>query len=113
TLGAEEPWPEDVLQQLLREKVAIAPTFKLLEYELRKQNVPEDISDRLMKLSLEHFKPFVAGGGTVIFGTDVGYMTDYDPTAEYVLMHKAGMTPAQILASLTTAPARLWKEQAS
>src|SRR5690606_16839884 len=37
-LGAEEPWPEDVLQQLLRENVAIAPTFKLLEYELRKQD---------------------------------------------------------------------------
>jgi imidazolonepropionase-like amidohydrolase len=32
-------------------------------------------------------------------------MTAYDPTEEYALMAKAGMTLPQILASLTTAPA--------
>ena len=41
----------------------------------------------------------------MLFGTDVGYMNDYDPTEEYVLMADAGMTFRQILASLTTAPA--------
>ena len=38
-------------------------------------------------------------------GTDLGWVTIYDPTGEYVLMAKAGMTFPQILASLTTAPA--------
>ena len=47
----------------------------------------------------------------MLFGTDVGYMHDYDPTDEYVLMAKAGMSPAQILESLTTAPAARWKEE--
>jgi imidazolonepropionase-like amidohydrolase len=41
----------------------------------------------------------------VLFGTDVGYVTQYDPTEEYALMAKAGMTFPQLLASLTTAPA--------
>jgi imidazolonepropionase-like amidohydrolase len=44
------------------------------------------------------------GGGEVLFGTDVGYMTAYDPTEEYALMAKAGMTLLQILASLTAGP---------
>lgn len=112
TLGGEAPWPADVLQQLLSSEVAIAPTFKLLEYELKKENVPEDIAVRLVAMTVDHFKPFVAGGGSVIFGTDVGYMTDYDPTEEYVLMERAGMTPRQILASLTTEPARVWGDAA-
>lgn len=111
TLGEETPWPQDVLRQLLADEVAIAPTLKLLGYELKKQNVPEDIATRLITMTVQHFKPFVSAGGTVIFGTDVGYMTDYDPAEEYVLMQQAGMTPMQILASLTTAPARVWKEE--
>jgi adenine deaminase len=41
----------------------------------------------------------------VLFGTDVGYVADADPTEEYVLMQGAGLTYAQILAALTTAPA--------
>ena len=48
---------------------------------------------------------FVKGGGEMLFGTDVGYMRDFDPADEYTLMTRAGMTPMQILASLTTAPA--------
>jgi imidazolonepropionase-like amidohydrolase len=35
----------------------------------------------------------------------VGYMTDYDPTDEYVSLQRAGLSAAQILATLTTAPA--------
>ena len=48
---------------------------------------------------------FAGLGGQVLFGTDVGYLTDYDPTDEYVYMQRAGLTYAQILAALTTAPA--------
>ena len=111
TLGEETPWPKDVLQQLLADDIAIAPTLKLLGYELQKQKVPEHIAGRIIAMTIEHFKPFVSAGGTVVFGTDVGYMTDYDPTNEYVLMQQAGMTPMQILAALTTAPARVWNEE--
>lgn len=29
-------------------------------------------------------------GGMILFGTDVGYMNDYDPSDEYALMAEAG-----------------------
>jgi hypothetical protein len=32
-------------------------------------------------------------------------MTDYDPSDEYAYMQRAGLSTAQILAALTTAPA--------
>lgn len=48
-------------------------------------------------------------GAQVLFGTDVGYMIQYDPADEYIYMGRA-LQPMQILASLTTAPAARWKE---
>ena len=45
----------------------------------------------------------------MLFGTDVGYMADYDPADEYRRMAQAGLTSMQILASLTTAPAARFK----
>jgi imidazolonepropionase-like amidohydrolase len=50
-------------------------------------------------------RAWIAAQGVVLFGTDVGYMSEYDPTEEYALMNEAGMTFRQILGSLTTAPA--------
>ncbi len=49
-------------------------------------------------------------GGQVLFGTDVGYVADYDPRQEYQLMSAAGLTWRQILATLTTAPAARFNE---
>ena len=48
-------------------------------------------------------------GGEVLFGTDVGYTDHFDTTLEFTLMSQAGMTYQQILASLTTNPARRFK----
>ena len=54
-------------------------------------------------------RAYAQAGGQILFGTDVGYMSEYDPTEEYRLMARA-LEPMQILASLTTAPAARWKE---
>src|SRR5207253_1044592 len=43
-------------------------------------------------------------------GDDVLGAVDYDPSEEYALMHEAGMSFRQILASLTTAPAERFGE---
>ena len=43
-------------------------------------------------------------GGQLIFGTDVGYMTDYTTTGEFEGLAKAGLKEADILRMLTTAP---------
>lgn len=110
TLGAETLWPEPFLREVIASRVAIVPTLKLLDYELRKEGVPPDIAAKLIAISVEQVKAFAAAGGPVLFGTDVGYMTDFDPTEEYRLLARAGLSPMQILASLATRPAALWKE---
>jgi imidazolonepropionase-like amidohydrolase len=55
--------------------------------------------------SQAQLRAFADAGGQVLFGTDVGYMTDFDPTDEYVFMQQAGLSFPRILAALTTAPA--------
>ena len=110
TLGARTLWPEPFLREVVASKVAIIPTLKLLPYELAKEKVPQQISDQLIAISVDQVKAFSAAGGTVLFGTDVGYMTDWDPTEEYRLLARAGLTPMQILAALTTTPAARWNE---
>jgi imidazolonepropionase-like amidohydrolase len=110
TLGEPAPWDADVVRQMTAKRMSVIPTFKLWIYELRKQNVPANIVDNLVGATLQELRTFIAAGGQVLFGTDVGYMHEYDPTDEYLFMAKAGMSPMEILASLTTAPAARWNE---
>ena len=109
-LGTPGPWPVALMDQVRSSGTAMIPTLKLLRYELAKEQVPADVAERLVKDNVQEFGKFAAAGGQVLFGTDVDYMTDTDPTDEYALMAQAGMTPMQILASLTTAPAARWNE---
>ncbi len=60
----------------------------------------------LLDTAIKQLHSFHEAGGEVLFGTDVGFMSDYDPADEYVLMAKEGMVYDQILAALTTAPAK-------
>jgi Amidohydrolase family len=78
-------------------------TLSLWRYELRNERI--SLADGFEETAIGQLRAWSLAGGIVLFGTDVGYMTAYDPTEEYVLMAKAGMTFPQILASLTTAPA--------
>ncbi|MEP7155264.1 MAG: amidohydrolase family protein [Betaproteobacteria bacterium] len=110
TLGVETPWPDELRKQAIAQGMSLIPTLKLMRYELKKEDVPPAITERLVAVSIDHVKTFVAAGGQVLFGTDVGYMGDFDPAEEYVLLSKAGMSNMQILASLTTTPASRWKE---
>lgn len=110
-LGAPAPWPEPLVKQVRDAGMSMIPTLKLLQVELERQRVPAEIAERVLNESVAEFGKFAAMGGQVLFGTDVGYVTDYDPTREYELMAEAGLTSMQILASLTTTPAVRWKEQ--
>lgn len=49
-------------------------------------------------------------GGVILFGTDVGFHPDPDPSEEYALMRRAGLDSRAILRSLTTAPAERFGE---
>ena len=112
TLGITEPWPAPLVAQLVEHKTSLVPTLKLWHFELDKAGVPAAAQQRLVAATQAQLKQYADAGGQVLFGTDVGYMSDDDPADEYRLMAGAGLTPAQILASLTTAPAARWKEEA-
>lgn len=111
-LGASAPWSPSLMAELRDSGVSIVPTLKLLKYELSKEKVPPTQAERILTETVSEFGKFVAAGGQVLFGTDVGYMSDADPTEEYELMARAGMSPRAILASLTTVPAQRWNEAA-
>lgn len=101
-------WSAELIRQMVARNVSVVPTLQLWGYELTKANVPADVRERIVADAEGQLAAFTSAGGQVLFGTDVGYMTDLDPTQEYVLMAHAGLTPMQILASLTTAPAARW-----
>jgi imidazolonepropionase-like amidohydrolase len=111
TLGEESPWDAATLARMKSAHMSVVPTFKLWGYELKKEGVPPSVVDALVGATFQQLRSFIGVHGQVLFGTDVGYMHDYDPTDEYLLMAKAGMSQAQILESLTTAPAARWKEE--
>jgi len=94
------------LPPLMHERgMALIPTLKLFAYELAKTNLPPAVVERVIGNAREQVSMFSALGGRVLFGTDVGYMTEYDPTDEYVALRGAGLSYPAILAALTTAPA--------
>lgn len=55
---------------------------------------------------VDKLRAYSQAGGDILFGTDIGYTDHYDTTLEFTLMSQAGMNYQQILASLTTNPAR-------
>jgi imidazolonepropionase-like amidohydrolase len=105
-------WDDALIKEMIARHVSVVPTLKLWNYELNKWNAPPKVHEGAFNDAKAQLQAFTAAGGQVLFGTDVGYMTDYDPTEEYVLMERAGFTPKQILASLTSAPAARWKADA-
>ena len=56
-------------------------------------------------------RQFHALHGDLLFGTDVGYMTDYTTADEFTYLQRAGLSQMDILRMLTTAPAARLKVQ--
>jgi len=99
------PW-DRALPGMMRERgMALIPTLKLWPYELKKAGLPDEVTQRVLRIGQEQLRAFADLGGQILFGTDVGYMTDYNPNDEYVYMREAGLSYQRILAALTTAPA--------
>ncbi len=109
-LGVPGPWPTALMDAVRAQGVYMVPTLKLLRYELAKEKVPPQPAEAVLQDSVREFGRFAAAGGKVLFGTDVDYMEDSDPTEEYELLAQAGLNPMQTLAALTTTPAERWNE---
>ena len=94
-------WNNSYLTRMKAANMTLIPTLKLFG------------SDDDLPGILDEVGSYQRMDGQILFGTDVGYLPDYDPSNEYSLMSRAGLTPMQILASLTTAPAERFGESAS
>ena len=101
------PWDKIILAAMMEHRVALTPTLWLWKFYSRHDRV--SAQDEIVRTATSQLRDWVALGGTVLFGTDLGAV-DYDPSEEYALMREAGMSFRQILASLTTAPAERFGE---
>ena len=89
-----------LMQEMVRKHVTIVPTLKLFSQD-------DNIAD-IRKLVLDAHR----AGVRLVFGTDTGFMTDYDVSEEFRQLSQAGLGMDDILATLTTAPAALFKVDA-
>ena len=106
TIPQSPPWTADFIARLKRANIALIATLGLFDYEARKdQNTAEEREGWISKM-VEELRAYSTAGGEILFGTDIGYTDQYDTSLEFTLISKAGMTFQQILASLTTNPAR-------
>ena len=105
TTPASGPWTATLAGRIRQRHVALTPTLKLWRMELLREGESDSTARAVQQVAVDQLRVFVRAGGEVLFGTDVGYMQDDDPTEEYELMAAAGMDYIQILTSLTTAPA--------
>lgn len=106
TTPVDDLWNRSFAERLTAAHMALTPTLTLWEEESKKFNTsPEDV-EKLMDRAARQLKVFSEAGGQVLFGTDVGYIEQFDTTQEFAWMSRANMTFQQILASLTTNPAQ-------
>jgi imidazolonepropionase-like amidohydrolase len=104
TAPAMETWSDSLVRRMVQAGVALVPTLKLWRYESRSARLA--FSRPFVQAGVEQLRAFHRAGGTVLFGTDVGYVLDYDTAEEFSLMSQAGLGFQDILATLTTNPAR-------
>jgi imidazolonepropionase-like amidohydrolase len=101
-------WDSSLAVALVGARIALVPTLKLWDWELARAGRDSATRARFQAAAVAELATFVRAGGRVLFGTDVGYMSDPDPAAEYAAMARAGMSADRILESLTTAPAAVF-----
>jgi imidazolonepropionase-like amidohydrolase len=89
-----------LIKTMVNRHMAMIPTLKLFSGSNQIQRIREIVAR------------FHALGGTLLFGTDTGFLTDYDVKEEYRQLGLAGLSFHDVLAMLTTAPASRFKVSA-
>ena len=102
----EEVWPPVLTERMRAARMALIPTLTLFDVEAKKGGAPVDIAQKFVDSTVARLRAYNQAGGDILFGTDVGYIYQFDTSEEYDLMQRAGMTFSRILASLTINPAR-------
>jgi imidazolonepropionase-like amidohydrolase len=104
TVPREAGYTQEELAAFKVQETALIPTLSLFA----KAPLGAALAARMADSAVSELKAFSDNGGTVLFGTDVGFTEIYDTSLEYELMHRA-LSEKQILASLTTNPAQYFK----
>jgi imidazolonepropionase-like amidohydrolase len=99
-------WTPAFAERLKAAHLALIPTLTLFDVEAKKDKVSAEENEAWIKQAVQQLKAYYDAGGEILFGTDVGYIDQFDTTEEFTLMSRAGMSFQQILASLTTNPAK-------
>lgn len=109
TVPQSPPWTPDFVLRLKRANLALIPTLTLFDFEARTENRPDQERETWIAKMVAELHAYSQAGGDILFGTDIGYIDHYDTALEFTLMSRAGMNYQQILASLTTNPARKFR----
>jgi imidazolonepropionase-like amidohydrolase len=107
TIPNDGTFSADELSQMKRQHTALIPTLTLWT------TVVSDpvIADKLVSNGVDELKSYFSEGGTILFGTDVGFQSRYDTAQEFEFMGRA-MGWRDILASLTSNPSTFFKQPA-
>lgn len=102
----DRAWSAALVDSMRAANMALIPTLSLFDVEEKKAGASPENEQKVVDRAVARLHAYAAAGGDILFGTDVGYIYQFDTTQEYTLMQSAGMNFPQILASLTTSPAR-------
>ena len=103
-IPGEQGYSPEQLARFKAQGIALIPTLSLFAKTIG----GPALSARLTESGVKQVRAFSENGGAILFGTDIGFITIYDTSIEYELMHRA-LSEKQILASLTTNPAEYFK----
>lgn len=107
TIPTEGTFSANELAQMKQQHTALIPTLTLFTTV-----VPDPaIGDRLVSNGVDELKSYFSEGGTILFGTDVGFQSRYDTAQEFEYMGRA-MGWRDVLASLTSNPSTFFKQPA-
>lgn len=98
-------WTPEFASRLVQAQIALVPTLTLFRSEGQQAKVPPDEIARWVEHAIGQVRAFRSAGGEILFGTDIGYITDYDTAEEFGYLARAGLDFPATLRALTTAPA--------
>jgi imidazolonepropionase-like amidohydrolase len=104
TIPTEGTYTQEELARMKRQHTALIPTLTLWTTVVQ----DPEVADQLVQAGVNELKQYFSEGGTILFGTDVGFQSKYDTTQEFEFMGRA-MPWRDLLASLTTNPSEFFK----
>jgi imidazolonepropionase-like amidohydrolase len=105
TTPVSGPWTPALVERLKSARMALTPTLTLWHVEFKDQS-PEKFEKGMYETALPQLRAYSEAGGQILFGTDVGYVQQFDTSEEFLWMSRAGLSFQHILASLTSDPAK-------